>query len=147
MSKSENAIQCFQNGFNCAQAVLSTYCDQFGMNKQTALKLACPFGSGLGRMAETCGAVTGAYMLIGLKHGKYLPEDNAAKEKSFQLVKEFNEKFISLHGSVCCRELLKYDLSKPEDLEYIQENGLWDKLCPIYIKDAAKIIEELLELE
>ncbi|MHB8127710.1 MAG: C-GCAxxG-C-C family protein [Mobilitalea sp.] len=147
MSKSENAVHCFSNGFNCSQAVFSTYCEQLGLDKETALKIACPFGSGMGRMAETCGAVTGAYLLIGLKYGKYLPEDNAAKEKSFQLMRDFNEKFKELHGSLCCRDLLKYDLSTPEGLQYIVDNGLWDSLCPVFIKDAAMIIEELLELE
>lgn len=147
MSKSENAVQCFSDGFNCSQAVFSTYCEQLGLDKETALKIACSFGSGMGRMAETCGAVTGAYLLIGLKYGKYLPEDNAAKEKSFQLMKDFNEKFKELHGSLCCRDLLKYDLSTPDGLQYIKDNGLWDSMCPVFIKDAAIIIEELLELE
>ena len=147
MSKSENAVQCFSDGFNCSQAVFSTYCEQLGLDKETALKIACSFGSGMGRMAETCGAVTGAYLLIGLKYGKYLPEDNAAKEKSFQLMKDFNEKFKELHGSLCCRDLLKYDLSTPDGLQYIKDNGLWDRICPIFIRDAAQIIEELLELE
>lgn len=147
MSKSENAVQCFSNGFNCSQAIFSTYCEQLGLDKETALKIACPFGSGMGRMGETCGAVTGAYMLIGLKYGKYLPEDNAAKEKSFQLLHAFNEKFNELHDSICCRDLLKSDMRAPEGLQYIKENGLWDKLCPIFIRDSARIIEELLELE
>ncbi len=146
MSKAENAVQCFKIGFNCSQAIFSTYSEQLGLDTATALKIACPFGSGMGRMAETCGAVTGAYMLIGLKYGKYLPEDNVAKEKSFQLLKEFTDKFNEIHGSICCRDLLKYDMSTPNGLSYIKENGLWDSLCPIFIRDAAQIIEELLEL-
>jgi C_GCAxxG_C_C family probable redox protein len=147
MRKAESAVQCFNSGFNCSQAIFSTYCEQLGLDKDTALKIACPFGSGMGRMAETCGAVTGAYMLIGLKYGKYLPEDNTAKEKSFLLLKEFTDKFNTIHGSISCRDLLKYDLSTPEGLTYIKDNGLWDSLCPIFIRDAAQIIEELLELE
>lgn len=147
MSKAENAVQCFNKGFNCSQAVFSTYCEQLGLDPSLALKIACPFGSGMGRMGETCGAVTGAYMLIGLKHGKYLPEDNAAKEKSFALLKEFNEHFNEIHGSINCKDLLRSDMQTPEGLQYIKDNGLWDKLCPIFIRDAAKIIEELLQLE
>jgi C_GCAxxG_C_C family probable redox protein len=147
MSKVENAVQCFNNGFNCSQAIFSTYSEQLGLEKETALKIACPFGSGMGRMGETCGAVTGAYMLIGLKYGKYLPEDNEAKEKSFQLLKEFTDKFNEIHGSIICRDLLKYDMRTEEGLTYIKEHGLWDSLCPIFIRDAAQIIEEMLELE
>jgi C_GCAxxG_C_C family probable redox protein len=147
MSKADNAVQCFHSGFNCSQAIFSTYSEQLGLDKDTALKIACPFGSGMGRMAETCGAVTGAYMLIGLKYGKYLPEDNAAKEKSFQLLKEFTDIFNEIHGSISCRDLLKHDLSTPDGLAYVKENSLWDSLCPIFIRDAAQTIEVLLELE
>jgi C_GCAxxG_C_C family probable redox protein len=147
MNKVEHALGCFQNGFNCSQAIFSTYSDQLGLDKETALKISCPFGGGMGRMSGTCGAVTGAYMLIGLKYGKYLPEDNDSKEKSYALVKEFTEKFNTIHGSISCKDLLKKDMKNPEDLNYIKENGLWDKLCPIFISDAAQLIEELLELE
>lgn len=147
MSKVENAVQCFSNGFNCSQAIFSTYCEQLGLDPVTALKVATPFGSGIARTAQTCGAVTGALMLIGLKYGKYLPEDNAAKEKSFQLAKEFTDRFNEIHGSIACCDLLKSDLSTPEGLQYIKENSLWDKLCPIFIRDAAILVEELLELD
>ena len=146
MSKAEAAVHIFNQGFNCSQALLSTYGEQLGLNKETALKIACPFGAGMGRMSETCGAVTGAYMLIGLKHGKYLAEDDESKEKSYALVNEFNEKFNSLHGSILCKDLLKYDMKKPEDMAAIKEQGLWQKLCPIFIRDAAQVIEELLDL-
>jgi C_GCAxxG_C_C family probable redox protein len=147
MSKVENAIQCFSNNFNCSQAVFSTYSDQLGLDQQTALKISCPFGGGMGRMGETCGAVTGAYMLIGLKYGKYLPEDNESKEKSYALVREFNERFSKIHGSVVCKELLKYDMNIPEDLKILSEKKLCSTLCPVFVKDAARIIGELLELE
>ncbi|MGB4661492.1 MAG: C-GCAxxG-C-C family protein [Mobilitalea sp.] len=147
MSKTVEAIQCFNNGFNCSQAIFSTYCEQLGLDQKTALKIASPFGAGMGRMAETCGAVTGAYMLIGLKYGKHLSSDNAAKEKSYELVRKFNDSFNTIHGSICCRDLLQYDLNTAEGSTYIRENGLCDSLCPIFIKDSAHIIENLLDLE
>jgi C_GCAxxG_C_C family probable redox protein len=147
MSKAENAVQCFGNGFNCSQAIFSTYCEQFGLDPVTALKVATPFGSGIARTAQTCGAVTGALMLIGLKYGKYLPEDNDSKEKCFQLAMEFTDRFKAIHGSAICCDLLKSDLSTPEGLQYIKDNNLWDTLCPVFIRDAAKLVEELLELD
>lgn len=147
MSKVGKAVECFHSGFNCSQAILSTYCVQMGLDREVALKLACPFGAGMGRMSETCGAVTGAYMLIGLKYGKYLPEDNDAKEKSYALVNEFTESFKQLHGSISCKDLLlDKDMKSPEDLQYIKDNNLWVKLCPIFIRDSAQIIEDMLEL-
>lgn len=147
MSKVENAVVCFKSGFNCAQAVFSTYCEQFGLDRETALKIATPFGSGLVRQAQVCGAVSGAYMLIGLMNGKYLPEDNESKEKCFSLAMEFTKRFNELHGSINCCDLLKYDLSTPEGLQYIKENSLWDTLCPIFIRDACQLLEEMFELQ
>ena len=146
MSSSEKAVQCFSQ-FNCSQAIFSTYCEQLGLDQKTALKISCPFGGGMGHLSETCGAVTGAFMLIGLKYGKYLPEDNEAKDKCYALVKEFTAKFNEIHGSISCKDLLKHDMKNPGDMVYIKENDLWRKLCPIFVKDAAQIIEDLLELE
>ncbi|MDR0496836.1 MAG: C-GCAxxG-C-C family protein, partial [Treponema sp.] len=92
-SKVKEAIDCFNNGFNCSQAILSTYCEEFGLDKNTALKIACGLGGGMGRLQETCGAVSGAYLLIGLIHGKGIKEDDTAKEKTYTLVREFAKKF------------------------------------------------------
>ena len=147
MSKVEDAVQCFHNGFNCSQAIFSTYCEELGLDSKSALKIACPFGSGIARTAKICGAVSGAYLLIGLKHGKYLPEDNDAKELCFRLSKEFTDRFNEIHGSIHCSDLLKYDLSTPEGYQYIKDQELFKTLCPIFIRDAAVIIEELLGLE
>lgn len=100
MCKSDCAVDCFKNGYNCAQAVFSTYCDQLGLDKTNALRISGSFGGGMGHIDETCGAVTGAIMLIGLKHGKIQNDDNAAQEKTYTLVKEFAERFKEINGSV-----------------------------------------------
>lgn len=147
MSKPDCAVTCFNNGFNCSQAVFSTYCEKLGLDRETALKISCSFGGGMGRMAETCGAVTGAFMLIGLKHGKYLSDDNSSKEKTYSLVQDFTNKFKSIHGSISCRELLNCDMSTPEGAKYAKENGLWDTLCTKFVYDSAKIIEDMLCME
>lgn len=70
MNNSEKAVSCFNNGFNCTQAVFGTFAPGMGVPEAVAFKIACPFGAGMGRMQETCGAVTGAFMVIGLKHRK-----------------------------------------------------------------------------
>ena len=147
MSKVENAVECFNSGFNCSQAVFATYCEQFGLDRETALKIATPFGSGLARQAKICGAVSGAIMLIGLKSGKCLPDDNESKEKCFALATEFTKRFNQIHGSINCCDLLKNDLSTPEGLQYIKDNHLWDTLCPIFIRDACQLLEEMLDLD
>jgi C_GCAxxG_C_C family probable redox protein len=147
MCKSDCAVDCFSNGYNCAQAVFSTYCEQLGLDQIDALKIAGGFGGGMGHIGETCGAVTGAIMLIGLKHGKVEKEDNEARETSYRLVQEYSNRFKEINGSVKCSELLGYDLSSSEELKAAREANLFKTVCPKLVKDSAQIVEELLELK
>ena len=140
-SKVNEAVACFNSGFNCSQAILSTYCEQFGLNKETALKLSCGFGAGMGRLGETCGAVTGAYLLIGLIHGNCLTQDNKSKEKAYILVQEFADDFKERNKTTICRELLGVDLLTG-DKQYAA--GRVKEICSKMVQDAAEIIEDIL---
>ena len=81
MNRVERAVSSFKEGFRCSQALLSTYGVQFGLNREVALRISEAFGGGMGRMGETCGAVTGAFMVIGLRYGKTRIEDERAKRE------------------------------------------------------------------
>ena len=144
MDKVERAISCFKEGFSCSQALLSTYGAEFGLSREIALRISGAFGGGMGRMGETCGAVTGAFMVIGLKYGKTCAEDEQSKEKTYSLVKEFVEKFRSRNGSIVCKELLGCDISTPEGRELAREKGLFITICPKFVQDAAEIVEQIL---
>lgn len=145
MCKPDHAVDCFNNGFNCAQAVISTYCERLGLDKTTALRIAGGFGGGMGYIGETCGAVTGAFMLIGLKYGKIHSEDNEAKEKTYALIKEFTKRFKDINGSVRCTELLGYDMSTAEGLKAAREANPWSTVCAKLVRDASQIVEGLLD--
>ena len=138
------AVTCFKNDFNCAQSVFSTYAQQFGLDKQTALRVSCPFGAGMAFMAETCGAVTGALMVIGLKHGKARPDDNDAKLKTYALSREFVARFKARHETSVCRELLGCDIGTEEGKRFFDENQYEEKLCAKFVADAVTILEEIL---
>jgi len=144
MDEVEHAVSCFKDGFSCSQAVLSAYGGQFGMNREMALKVSGAFGGGMGHLGETCGAVTGAFMLIGLKHGKTRVEDEQRREKAHSLVKEFAREFRSRNGSITCRELLGCDISTPEGMKLAEDNKLFITRCPKFVRDAAEIIEQIL---
>ena len=77
--KKKKAIEMFNNGFNCSQVVLNTYANELGLNKEQALKIATPFGGGMAKQQYVCGAVTGAYMVLGLKFGKSIEGDDKSK--------------------------------------------------------------------
>ncbi|UCB42278.1 MAG: C_GCAxxG_C_C family protein [Dehalococcoidales bacterium] len=146
MSKIEEAVACFKEGFICSQAVLSAYSEQFGLDRDTALKIADGFGGGMGRMGETCGAVTGALMVIGLKHGRTVVENTQTHEMTYDLVNEFVRGFKSRNKYITCQELLKCDLSTPEGLQSARQQNLFNTACPGYVRDAAEIIEDILGL-
>jgi C_GCAxxG_C_C family probable redox protein len=142
--KAEHAVACFKSDFSCSQAVFSTYAEQLGLDNQVALKISCAFGGGMARMAETCGAVTGALMVIGLKHGKTRPDDADAKDKTYALTREFVERFKARHSSIVCRELLGCDIGTEEGKRIFDERMYKDTRCAKFVADAATILEEIL---
>jgi C_GCAxxG_C_C family probable redox protein len=144
MSKVEQAVNCFNQGFSCSQAIASVYGLEYGIDRETLLKISSGFGAGMARLAECCGACTGAFMVLGLKYGRTRAEDNAAKEKTYALVQEFVRRFKGRRGSIFCRELLGADMSTAEGLKTALEKNLPHTVCPQLSRDAAEILEELL---
>lgn len=128
------------SNFNCAQTVISLFAKDVGLDEKTALKIASGFGGGMAR-AETCGAVTGAYMVIGMKHG-YSTPDRDEKAKTKRLIQQFNEMFKEKHGTLICKELTGYDISTPEGASAAHEEGVFLSKCPGFIKTACDILEE-----
>jgi C_GCAxxG_C_C family probable redox protein len=115
-----------------------------GLDEQTAFRVACGFGGGCARLGLTCGAVTGAYMVIGLKYGKAKADDNDAKEKTYAFVQEFSKQFIERNKSLNCTELLGCDLGTPEGRTKAKEQNLIVTICEKLVRDAAEILEEIL---
>ena len=95
-------------------------------------------------MGETCGAVTGAFMVIGLKFGKTRPDDEAAKDRTYALVKKFAEEFKAKNSSLVCRELLGCEIGTVEGKRIFDECNYKDKRCSKFVEDAATILEEIL---
>jgi len=146
MNNPERAVALFKEGFNCSQAVLAAYCEQFELKQELALRVAGAFGGGMGRMGETCGAVTGAIMVVGLKFGSTTAGDLKARENAYAVVREFVHRFKGRNVSVLCRDLLDCDISTPEGMKRAREEGRIKKTCPKFVKDAAEILDQLIEL-
>jgi C_GCAxxG_C_C family probable redox protein len=144
MSRSEKAVQCFNSGFNCAQAVFAAFSPELGIPENVAFKIACPFGAGMGKMQETCGAVTGAFMVIGLKHGKSNSEEEHLKQLSYDLVKKFTGMFKERNKTINCMALIGIDISTKEGFEKARTAGLFETLCAKYVRDAVEITELIL---
>jgi C_GCAxxG_C_C family probable redox protein len=142
-SRVQDAVACFQEGFNCSQAVFSTYCELFGLDKYTALKIATPFGGGM-RTGEVCGAVTGALMILGLKWGQHNVDDKETKENAYALAQKYMNAFKLKNESFLCRELLGIDISSDEGRKLAREKGLFNTVCPKVVRDAAQIVEKMI---
>jgi len=143
MNKSEKAEKTFLSGFNCAQSVFSSFAEELGLDRDQALKISCGFGGGMGKLQETCGAVTGAFMAIGLKYGM-TEVDPQVKEANYAKVKEFAAKFEEIHGSINCMDLVKTDLNTKEGAAYFKENNLMENVCAKCVGDAVSIVEEMI---
>jgi C_GCAxxG_C_C family probable redox protein len=142
-TKSEEAVERFKRGFNCSQAVFSSYSEQLGLDSDRASKVAAGFGGGM-RMAGTCGAVTGAFMVLGLKYGSSSANNQDAKVKTYNKIEEFTRRFKTRNNSVTCRELLGCDISTPEGMKEARDKRLFSSKCTQMVQDAAEILEEML---
>ena len=140
----KKALDRFNEGFSCSQAVFSAFAEKLGMSSEAALKISQPFGGGVAQRGETCGAVAGAFLAIGLKYGRSKAEDTQAKKETYEITKRFIQRFESAHDSILCRELLGYDISNPEEYDQAKREEAFEKLCPKYVETAAKILLDLI---
>lgn len=144
MNAADVALSRFAQGFSCSQAVLSAYAEQLGLDSDTALKIASGFGGGMGRMADTCGAVTGAFAVLGLKYGPTQP-GREGKEAIYARIRDFAAQFTARNDAVDCRDLLGCDISTPEGLRLAVDEKRFSELCPKFVRDACEILEEMLK--
>jgi C_GCAxxG_C_C family probable redox protein len=140
----ESALEAFGQGFSCSQAVILSHCADFGLDDEMARRVSGAFGGGMGHIGETCGAVTGALMLIGLKYGKTRADDAEAKDRTYAKVKEFTDAFKASHGSIKCKDLIGYDISVKEELIAAREAGVFKTACPLLVRDSIETVEKLL---
>jgi len=144
MNISELAVHLFDDGYNCAQAVLGAFSETLGLDRKTALTLSSGFGGGVGCGGNLCGSLTGAIMVLGLKYGSPEASDKTAKNETYRKVRALVDEFKLQTGSLYCRDLLGFDMStEAGQLAAKQTNAFGD--CPQFVRIAAEILEEMLE--
>lgn len=144
-SKVDNAIESFRSGLNCSQSVVNAYADEMNVDNEFAMSVSCGFGGGMGRLQETCGAVTGAFMALGIYNYKKFTDNKERKEKTYAMVQRFSHNFKAIHGVMDCRTLMNCDLNTVEGLRYVAENDIHGKVCEKCISDAIGIVDELIK--
>jgi C_GCAxxG_C_C family probable redox protein len=140
----EQAVGRFQGGMLCSQAILSTYGPVLGLPEGDAVRLARGFGSGMARLSEVCGAVSGAFMVLSLINPSSDGQDKQAKEETYVLIRGLAEKFREANGSLRCGDLLGCDLSTPEGAAIFRERGMMQTHCVKYVREAAELLEAVL---
>jgi C_GCAxxG_C_C family probable redox protein len=145
MSRIEEALSNFRENYNCSQSIFGTYAPYYGLDRDIALKIATGFGGGMGRSQRTCGAVTGAYMVIGLKYGMGKKYDAEAKDKTYQMVNAFSKQFQEKNDSMICKEIIGCDINTQEGIEFFDQNELLEKKCFQCVRSAAEILEDILK--
>ncbi len=144
-TKKESALALFGKGFSCSQAVLAAFSEDYGLDRETALKLAQPFGGGIARRADWCGAATGALLAIGLKYGRKRAKDTAARDRTYAATQDFLRRFEARSGALKCRDLLGCDIGTPGGAAEASARHLHETLCVQFVATAVEILEELLE--
>jgi len=147
-NRTEIAVAKFSEGYDCAQSVFYSYCDALGFDKNTALKMACGFGAGMGRKGEVCGAVTGGIIVIGAKYGRGERDDRTATELTYKKTREFMDQFEKKHGTFVCRKLLKgCELTTEEGRKHFKENNLSNTTCKPCVQSVVEILDSIMELD
>ncbi len=149
MSRADKARELFLKGFNCSQAVFAAFADVMNIDESTALRLSAPFGGGMGRMREVCGACSGMFMAAGMLYGYTNPSDDVAKAEHYALIqrmaKDFRYKMNN--GSIICKELLALQSSTEPSFSPTPRTDEFYKTRPClkYVEDAALILEAIID--
>ncbi|MGO9228317.1 MAG: C-GCAxxG-C-C family protein [Bryobacteraceae bacterium] len=144
MTQAELALERFQQGYSCSQAVFSVLAEPLGLDTATAFRVAAGFGGGIARTAATCGCVTGAIMAIGMGQPDVgLEHNKEAKEKSGELARRMMNEFSLRNGATECRLLLGCDIGTPEGYQEAQKKDLFRLRCANYVRDGVEIVNQL----
>ena len=147
MNYKEKAMSLFKEGYNCSQAVFLTFSDELGLDREMALKLSSSFGGGMGRLREVCGAVSGMFMVAGLKRGYTSPDDMESKKEHYKFIQHLANEFKKDNLSIICRDLLEIDSGADNPTPEPRTNDYYKKRpCVELVGQAAEIVAKELGL-
>ena len=143
MDHGMKAMELFVEGYNCAQAVAVAFCDITGLDEKTTARMVSPYGGGMGRLREVCGAVSGMFFVLGYLYGYDNADADETKKELYGRVQELAGQFREKCGSIICRELLDNPPSdpnpSPRTAEYYK-----DRPCAILVKTAAELMDDFI---
>ncbi len=141
------AGESFSNGYNCAQSIVSAFGPGLGISRELSLKLANGLGAGGNYNGKICGAVMGAFIVLGLKNGSDKANNKKAKELLKSKLDTFTADFKKEFGSIECNELLKADISNPDDLQRLRDERVFTEFCTDVVSRVAEMVENFINDE
>lgn len=146
MTRKEKAMQNFLEGYNCSQSIILAFEDLIDIDREVALKMASPFGGGMGRLREVCGSVSGIFMVMGFLYGYNKPDDYNGKKELYEHIQELARRYEEANGSIICRDLLGLSVKKQEATPEMRTEEYYKKRpCKEKIGSAAEILEKYLQ--
>lgn len=144
----ERATELFSpDKCSCSQAIAVTFADAVGLEEPTAMGVARGFGGGIAAHGLTCGAVTGAIMVLGVHAARIAKDEKSAKTKAYELAHRFTDRFQARHQTLECKSLIGLDLSTEAGRKLNADMKVTRRLCPDFVRSSAEILEELLQPE
>ena len=143
MDHGMKAMELFVEGYNCAQAVAVAFCDITGLDEKATARMVSPYGGGMGRLREVCGAVSGMLFVLGYLYGYDNADADETKKELYARVQGLAGQFREKCGSIICRELLDNPPSdpnpSPRTAQYYK-----DRPCAILVKTAAELMDDFI---
>jgi len=140
--KKEEAISFFNNGCNCSQAVVMPYSEELNIDHEIVERISVAFGGGMSKQGKTCGCLSGALMVIGLKYGMDSAKEIEKRINSYNKGKDMIVKFKEVFGAIDCKDLIKLDLDNSKDMEKAQRENVFEKRCSKLVGETIEILEE-----
>ena len=146
MTRREQAMAYFKQGFNCSQSVLRAYSDLFDMPEDELMKAGQSFGGGMGRLREVCGTCSAMFMVAGILYGEETETDHAIKTEHYKRIQYLAEEFRKKHETIVCRDLLKgLAVTNEPTPEKRSEQYYKVRPCVKFVRTAAEILDRYLE--
>lgn len=141
----ETVLEEFDKGYDCCQVVFHYWAKKLGMDERLAYRISSGFGAGM-LQGETCGAIIGAYMALGLKYGCDQTGYDGEQQRVASIIKnvQFRQEFLKNYSSTMCRELLGADFSTSEGAKFIRDNQMMTTFCPQLVSDIIDLLEQIM---
>lgn len=139
----EKALSRFDEGYACSQSVLLAFSEEFNLDERTAKLISANFGGGMGRLREKCGALTGGFMVLGLKYGNTEPKDIDTKLASYKRVRILNKQMLNIYESADCADILKKHATEQE----VTDRKHHKIICREIVGNVSGMVYDLLQTE